>query len=289
LPADVDFLDRVYNHGCRIAPVNELTVFKFTSVLRTNAYVERRCDEQTRWWERLRQEPELRYRELIEVLLSLGRQHPDILSRFDLPSRVAPGSLVASFRARRGLTAESDHPVTDSANPPLFVDRSTLRYLNAEHDIGPPLDLTHLHSTSELPSDGLFVGLNWHSLEMDADGTRWRWIDSGAQIIVTRPTGLRRQIVLELIPGPGIRTLPCRLQARNSSGAVVGEASVSGGGLAALELPIVAGIGAIFWLGTEDGGRSIRGDPRILNFRVFKFRWRDDETNNDRPSMPRKV
>ena len=55
LPTDVDFLDRVYDHGCRIVPVNELTVFKFTSVLRTNAYVERRCDEQVRWWERLRQ------------------------------------------------------------------------------------------------------------------------------------------------------------------------------------------------------------------------------------------
>ena len=289
LPTDVDFLDRVYNDGCRIVPVNELTVFKFTSVLRTNAYVERRCDEQARWWERLRQEPELRYRELVEVLLSLGRHHPEISSHFDLPSRVAPGSLVASFRARRGLTARSDHPVTDSANPPLFVDRSTLRYLNAEHDIGPTLDLTHLHSTSELPSDGLFVGLNWHSLEMDVDGTRWRWIDSGAQIVVTRPSGLRRQIVLELIPGPGIRTLPCRLQARDSSGVIVGEVSVSGGGLVAIELPIVAGIGAIFLLGTEDGGRSIRGDPRILNFRVFKFRWRDDETNSGRPSMSRKV
>src|SRR5258706_15202602 len=105
LPTDVDFLDRVYNHGCRIVPVNELTVFKFTSVLRTNAYVERRCDEQMQWWERLRQEPELRYRELLEVLLSLGRQHPDIASHFKLPSQVAPGCVVELFRARRGLTA----------------------------------------------------------------------------------------------------------------------------------------------------------------------------------------
>lgn len=279
LPTDVDFLDRVYDHGCRIVPVNELTVFKFTSVLRTNAYVERRCDEQAQWWERLRQEPDLRYRELIEVLMSLGRQRPDIILRFHLPSRVAPGSLVASYRARRGLTAASDRPVTDTAKSPLFVDRSTLRYLNAEDDIGPALDRTELHSTSDMPSDGLFVGLNWHSLESDVDGTRWRWIDSEAQIVVNRPSGLRRKIVFDLIPGPGIRKLPCRLQVRNASGVVVAEVSISGGGLVAINLPVVAGIGAIFMLGTEDGGRPTRGDPRILNFRVFSFRWGDDGTN----------
>ena len=230
-------------------------------------------------------EPELRYRELIEVLLSLGRQHPDISLRFHLPSRVAPGSLVAAYRARRGLTAASDRPITDSANPPLFVDRSTLRYLNADDDIGPALDRTQLHSTSDMPSDGLFVGLNWHSLEKDVDGTRWRWIDNEAQIVVTRPSGLRRKIVFELIPGPGIRTLPCRLQVRDASGVIVAEVSVRRGGLVAIELPVVAGIGAIFLLGTEDGGRPIRGDPRILNFRVFSFRWGDDETNRDGPGF----
>jgi len=123
------------------------------------------------------------------------------------------------------------------------------------------------------------VGLNWHSLESDIDGTRWRWIDSEAQIVVTRPSGLRRQIVFDLIPGPGIRKLPCRLKVRNASGVVVAELSVSGGGLVAINLPVIAGIGAIFMLGTEDGGRPTRGDPRILNFRVFSFRWGDDEMN----------
>jgi hypothetical protein len=34
--------------------------------------------------------------------------------------------------------------------------------------------------------------------------------------------------------------------------------------------------GAIFSLCTEDGGRTIRGDPRILNFRIFGFGWASD-------------
>jgi hypothetical protein len=274
----VDFLSRVFDQGCRIVPVNELTVFKFTSILRTNAYVGRRCDEQVRWWERLREEPELRYRELIEVLVRLGRQHPDISHRFHLPSRVAPGSLTAEYRARRGLAALPDRPITDNASPPLFLDRSTLRYLNAEEDdIGPAHDRTRLHRTSDMPGDGLFVGLNWHSLERDGGGTRWRWIDNKAQVVITRPTGLRRHIVFELVPGPGIRSLPCRFQVRDASGVIVTEASVSEGGLVGIELPIVAGDDVIFFIGTEDGGRPIRGDPRTLNFRVFSFRWRDDD------------
>lgn len=275
LPTDVDFLNRVYDGGCRIVPVNELTVFKFTSVLRTNAYVGRGSDEQSQWWARLCEEPDLRYRELIEVLVRLGRQHPDISFRFGLPSQVAPGSMTAAYRARRGLAAVPDRSASEPAIPPL--DRSTLRYLNVEEDdIGPARDRIELHSASDMPSDGLFIGLNWHSLERETDGTRWRWFDSKAQIVVTRPSGLRRRIVLELAPGPGLRTRPCRFQVRDMSGVIVAETSVKNPGPVAIELPIVAGADAIFLLGTEDGGRSTRGDPRILNFRVFSFGWRDD-------------
>ena len=230
LPSDMEFLDRVHDRGCRIVPVDELTVFKFTSVARTNAYVERRCDEQARWWERLRCEPDLRYRELIAVLSGLTQQHPDIRPRIHLPSRVAPGSITAMYRARRGLKPVPDRTVADGASTPLFVDRPTLRYLNAEHDIGPAGDCRALRGAGEMPSDGLFIGLNWHSLETDAAGIRWRWIDDEAQIVITRPSGSRRQLAIDLIPGPGIGTLPCRLQVRDSSGAVVAQAPVSEGG-----------------------------------------------------------
>ena len=84
--------------------------------------------------------------------------------------------------------------------------------------------------------------------------------------------------MLDLIPGPGIDRLPCRLHLREAGGAIVAEVPINGGGLVAIELPetALAGEGAIFALGTEDGGHTIRGDPRILNFRVFGFAWEDD-------------
>ena len=278
MPTDVDLLSRAHEHGCIIVPVDELTVFKFTSVARTNAYRERRCDEQAAWWDRLCREPDLRYRELVEALKNLGRQHPEVLMRFSLPSRATPGSISAAYRARRGLQPLPARAATASATPALFADRVTLKYLNAENDIGPAYAVRALHEGRDLPADGLFLGLNWHSLEADGEGTRWRWVDTDAQIVVTRPSGKRRRLLLDLIPGPGIDRLPCALHLREAGGAIVAEVPINGGGVVAIELPetALAGEGAIFALGTEDGGRTIRGDPRILNFRVFGFAWEED-------------
>jgi hypothetical protein len=261
-------------------PVDELTVFKFPSAARTRAYVERRCDEQAAWWERLRNEPELRYRELVEVLKHLGRQNPEVAARFTLSSRATPGSVSAAFRLRRGLPlVEGPAPAADT--PPLFADRAILRHLNAENDIGPTDSAAALHQRGELPPDGLYLGFNWHSLEIDPAGTRWRWIDSDAQIVITRPSGARRRLAIAMIPGPGVGGRSCRLQLRDPAGQIVAEIPVRAGGDVVFDLPAqsLAGVeGAIFSLTTQDGGRTIRGDPRILNLRIFSFGWANDPT-----------
>lgn len=286
LTTDADFLNRVHEHGYRIVPVEELTVFKFPSAARTKAYVHRRCDEQAAWWERLCNEPELRYRELIEILKDLGRQNPEIPARFALPSRATPGSLSAALRTRRGLPqVEGPAPAVDTL---LFADRGILRHLNAGSDIGPVDCTTGLHQGSELPPDGLFLGFNWHSLEADLAGMRWRWIDTDAQIVLTRPSGTRRRLAIDLIPGPGVDGKLCRLQLRDADGVVVAETTVDAGGIVVFDLPAqsLAGVeGAIFSLGSEDGGRIIRGDPRILNFRVFSFGWANEEVAPE-PATP---
>jgi glycosyltransferase involved in cell wall biosynthesis len=280
MTTDADFLNRVYDLGCRIVPVEELTVFKFPSAARTGAYVQRRCDEQAEWWERLCNEPELRYRELVEVLKNWGKLNPELVARFTLPSRAIPGSQSEALRLRRGLPlVEGPAPAVDM--PPIFADRTILRHLNAEKDIGPADNSAALHHSNELPLDGLFLGFNWHSLELDAAGARWRWIDTDAQIILTRPSATRRRLAIDMVPGPGVGGTPCRLQLRDAAGAVVAEAAVDSGGEVVFALPVhkLVGLeGAIFSLGTEDGGRTIRGDPRVLNFRIFSFGWANDPT-----------
>jgi glycosyltransferase involved in cell wall biosynthesis len=276
LPPDTDFLDRVYEHGCRITPADELTVFKFTSALRTHAYLDHRADEQGEWWRRLGAEPDLRYRELMGAIRALGLQCPDVVKRFRLPSRTGPGEMVEGYRARRGL-----RPGTPLAAPavgvPLSSDRSTLRHLNADDDIGPAACRRSLHEREDLPSDGLFVGFNWYSLETDSSGTCWRWMDTDAQVVVTRPSGARRRLVVDLAPGPGLGGRPGRLQVRDTSSALVAEMLVDGAGPLTIELPAIPDPGAVYSLGTEDGGRVIRGDPRTLNFRVFGLRWEEPD------------
>jgi hypothetical protein len=226
MPTDFEFFNRVFESECRIVPVNELTAFKFPSIERTNSYVERRCDEQASWWQRICTEPDLRQRELIEVLKHLAMRHPDIVAHMRLPSRATPGSMTADYRLRRGLAAVPDRPVVTTDAPPLCADRSMLKYLNAPQDVGPAECIGTLYGSGELPADGLFIGLNWYSLEVGEDGTRWRWIDSGADIVVTRPSGLRRRLAIDLVPGPGIPGRSCALQIRNGAGEIVGEAQL---------------------------------------------------------------
>jgi hypothetical protein len=274
LPTDVDFLNRIYDAGCRIVPVGELTTFKFPSMERTKSYVNRRAQEQATWWRRICDEPDLQYNELIAVLKHLASQQPNIVTRFALPGRARAGSLIASYRAQRGLIPVSERGANPESPQPLFTDRSTLKYLNNPEDIVPIENLEALHRGSELPEDGLYVGANWHSLEIDVDDPRkcWRWMDRAAEIVITKPSGRCRRLLIDLMLGPGIVRLPCKLLLRDATEAVLSETSIYEAGVVQIELPNTCGEGAVLTLDTEDGGRSIRGDPRILNFRISGLR-----------------
>ncbi|MBL8835326.1 MAG: glycosyltransferase family 2 protein, partial [Alphaproteobacteria bacterium] len=245
LPVDVDMLSRIHDAGLRIVPVAELTVFKFTSVLRTHAYRDPGAAEQRQWWDRLRNEPDLRYRELLAVVAQLAADHPAIAQRFMLPSRTAPGEVVERYRTRRGLPPAAPRAAAGTPATPLYADRVVLRYLNAEADVAPDDDRRALQEGGEMPEDGLFVGLNWHSLEGDGDGLRWRWIDRDAQLVVTRPTGRRRRLRLELSPGPGLTAPNPRLQLTDSDGVVVAETRVAGAGPVVFDLALAPGPGAV--------------------------------------------
>ena len=124
-----------------------------------------------------------------------------------------------------------------------------------------------------MPPDGLFIGLNWHSLETQYEGPRWRWMDRNAQIVVTRPSGRRRGLLIDLTPGPGFGGRPAELILSNAVGDSVATAVIKTAGSIVLDVSLPAATGAIYTLDTEGGGDTIAGDPRVLNFRVFGLRW----------------
>jgi glycosyltransferase involved in cell wall biosynthesis len=269
LPTDVDLLARMVEHGMRIVPVMELTVFKLTSVSRTHSYLDRTGEEQALWWDRISHDDQLQYRETLAALAAVAGRHNDVVLRLSLPSRISPGSLVDTYRARRGLDRL---PARGKAMvAPIYEDRSALKLLNAEYDIAPHADRAALNDSS--PPDGLFIGLNWHSLEIDTDGQRWRWMDRNAQIVVTQPSGRMKALLIDLTPGPGFGGRPAELILRNAGGEPIARAAVKKSRSIVLDVSLPAATGAIYTLDTEGGGNTIAGDPRVLNFRVFSLRW----------------
>jgi glycosyltransferase involved in cell wall biosynthesis len=271
LPTDVDFFTRIVERGLRIVPVMELTAFKLTSVARTNSYLDRTGREQAVWWDRISNDGDLRYRAMLAALAAVASRHKDVVLRLSLPSRISPGSIVDNYRARRGL---GPLPRGEHALPtPLYEDRPALKLLNGEHDIVPVADRTALHEAGDMPTDGLFIGLNWHSLETAYQGPRWRWMDRNAQIVVTRPSGRTRALLIDLTPGPGFGGRPADLILRNDAGDVVATADIKAAGPVLFDIPLPTATGTIYTLDTKGGGDSIAGDPRVLNFRVFAIRW----------------
>jgi glycosyltransferase involved in cell wall biosynthesis len=273
LPTDMDFFMRVYEKGRHIVPVMELTAFKLTSVTRSHSYLDRTGDEQSEWWDKISHQNDLPYREMLGVLASAASKHPDLVFRLSIPSRISPGSLVDHLRARRGL----DRLPRRNNNPtaPLYEDLPALKLLSVENDITPSADRIALLQGGEGPADGIYLGLNWHSLECDFEGLRWRWMDRNAQIVFTRTSGRVRKLLVELTPGPGFAGKPACLILRNIMQEAVASASVRSAGAVFLAVPLPVSSGAVYTLDTEGGGARTAGDPRILNFRVFKIRWAD--------------
>jgi hypothetical protein len=240
-------------------------------VARTNSYLDRTGREQAVWWDRISNDGDLRYRAMLAALAAVASRHKDVVLRLSLPSRISPGSIVDNYRARRGL---GPLPRGEHALPtPLYEDRPALKLLNGEHDIVPVVDRTALHEAGDMPTDGLFIGLNWHSLETAYQGPRWRWMDRNAQIVVTRPSGRTRALLIDLTPGPGFGGRPADLILRNDAGDVVATADIKAAGPVLFDIPLPTATGTIYTLDTKGGGDSIAGDPRVLNFRVFAIRW----------------
>jgi hypothetical protein len=270
---ELDLLQRAWDRGKKIVPVSELTVFKFPSGLRKDSYLERKSEEQTNCRRRLAQEPEFRYRELMDTLKVLAGRHPELVSVVWTPEGVTPGSAVDALRAARGLPLAERLTSPSVPPPPLFEDAATLLSFNRKDDIGPVRFRQALHAGDELPADGLFLGAGWHDFERDGWGLGFRWAPGPAQLVVTRPSGARRALWLDAFPGPGADGRPLLLRVLDGSGVERGRAELTGRQRFEITLRDLAGQGATLTLEPVGGGRRIQTDPRVLDFAVAAFDW----------------
>lgn len=124
-----------------------------------------------------------------------------------------------------------------------------------------------------LAPDDLVLGVGWHQLER-ADGHLFRWAGEDAEIRVGSPTGQRTWLLLDIEPGPSVGCQPFKLDLLDPNDRLLDTAVVGPGRChASLTCPCPTGEETLVRLRTHQGGRSVPGDPRILNFRVFSLKW----------------
>lgn len=113
------------------------------------------------------------------------------------------------------------------------------------------------------------LGTGWGRLETYR-GESFRWVSNNAMIYVATLRRVDHQVVLNIEPGPGVGLKPFELHVFDGE-ADVAKLAVKGRQPIAIVLP--GGEPAVhrLRLHTDDGGKTIANDARILNFRVFKI------------------
>lgn len=284
LPPDRDFLDRAYRAGKKFVPTNELTVFRFPSAGRLNAYVEKPSHEQAEYIQRIQSEADFLYHEMMKILLYIAPSSLPLLPRASLLPHSRPGEMIEKWRAKRGLPPK---PLYDNVpqQPPLYSDIQMLRFLNRRGDVTPAQDRQQLYQKGELPVDGLFAGYGWYDIQFDPDYAVCRAAKNNAEIVVTRPSGRQRHLLLEVAPGAALEFQPFELRLIDSREQILGATQVKARQIVEFELPLSPGQGAILGLHIDEPQPNRDVEGYIPHFMVYRFAWVDAETLTARQHM----
>jgi hypothetical protein len=112
-------------------------------------------------------------------------------------------------------------------------------------------------------NEPLTLGPNWFPYE-SFKGESFRWVDNDAAFTLS---GAARKLTIDLQPGPGTDFKPFLLRVFDAKGKQIQQANVQGRVSLTLALPATG----TYKLHAEGGGRKTPHDPRVLNFRVFRF------------------
>ena len=136
----------------------------------------------------------------------------------------------------------------------------------------------------ELTADGLRVGEGWSWIERSADRV-YRWADNDAEILVTRPTGLRRKLVIEIESGPSLGWQALPLEILDEEGRALDRRTVAPRDVVRIELPLAPGRPyrcIRLRVPSEDRPASPE-DSRILNFRLTWLGFEESGSLYDLP------
>jgi len=120
------------------------------------------------------------------------------------------------------------------------------------------------------------LGSHWGAYE-SYRGTSFRWVDNDAQIILQGPPGIVH-VMIECQGGPSLGNLAAPLRVLDAHGQQVDHV-VCAGPDHPVTMLLPRGRGQTrYALHVDDGGRPVKGEPRILDFQVFAL---DDRPGSD--------
>jgi hypothetical protein len=126
-------------------------------------------------------------------------------------------------------------------------------------------------STDIIPdSNDIALGAGWGKLE-SFRGENFRWVANDAVVHLATVKRVDHQVSIHLEPGPGVGLKRFTLKILDAQGEKVGELDVKGRQTLGLLLPADSPRVHALSLHVDDGGQTSPGDPRVLNFRVFKI------------------
>jgi glycosyltransferase involved in cell wall biosynthesis len=278
LPVDIDFLMQLWEHNVEFVPVHDLTVFKFPSAWRKNSYIDKPSHQQVEMLRRLESEPEMRYRELLSFIREPNRVAYSYDFKVRLNAQTVPGYLMMYNRVMRGLAREDE---LQAFSREEHYNVAVLYNINLKNDISPIDAREWLHQRHELPQDGLLIGFGWYDFEQNEFGARFRWVNNDAELVLTRPSGTRRKIKIELASGPGIDYKPFVLQVLDKDNQQIASLDVQHQQVFSIEIPAstlsTREDCVVLRLHTEAQGHPLETDPRILTFAVFSVNWISQE------------
>ncbi len=122
-----------------------------------------------------------------------------------------------------------------------------------------------------VPTDeSIALSDDWHPLE-HWGGDTFRWVSRSAGITLLALEDGMESIEVELEPGPGVAELPAQVEIIDYNGCQLLTAHLHGRQTLELNVPVHAGPVNRIRMVARNGGRPVEGDPRVLDFRVFRI------------------
>jgi len=204
-------------------------------------------------------------RHRLSVLIEPG---PGVgLKPFELVVFDGPGDPIAKPKVIGKQTIAIDLPA--SAAPKvhelrLHVDGGGLLAANDTRIMNfRAFDLKLEKLNSDVLPGWVVLGRGWYPLETFR-GSTFRWVSNDASLAVSASGSGTLEFDVE--PGPGVDSKPFVLKLLDATGRPLGEAKVASRQTVAFKIPSVP---AEAILHVDGGGKTVSGDPRVMNFRVF--------------------